>query len=297
MLIAILLPQVAFAAWWNPISWKIFHRTDTKTQILENRVKELEKKPKNTTTSIPQAENKSVPPITSVKNTSSSKLITSITANSQNSPLYYEVISVVDGDTLSVNISGVKDTLRLIGIDTPETVDPRKPVQCFGKEASNKAKALLSGRKVRIEKDPSQGERDKYGRLLVYIYTENGLFFNKYMIEQGYAHEYTYNIPYKYQEEFKTAEKIAREQEKGLWAPGVCESTSSLQQPTPSLQIPISQPTTNSSKYSCLTNIYNCADFSTHAEAQQVYEMCGGVNGDIHRLDNDKDGIACESLP
>lgn len=108
-------------------------------------------------------------------------------------------------------MDGTRETIRLIGIDTPETVDPRKPVQCFGGEASNKAKELLSGKKVRIEKDSTQGDRDKYGRLLTYIYREDGLFFNKYMIEQGYAYEYTYDTPYKYQAEFKEAEKYARE--------------------------------------------------------------------------------------
>lgn len=135
---------------------------------------------------------------------------------------YYSVVSVVDGDTLKININGTTTTLRLIGIDTPETVDPRKTVQCFGKEASNKAKELLSGKKVRIEKDSTQGELDKYGRLLAYIYREDGLFYNKYMIEQGYAHEYTYNLPYKYQAEFKAAEKSARENQLGLWSPNTC---------------------------------------------------------------------------
>ena len=132
---------------------------------------------------------------------------------------YYPISSVVDGDTVKVNINGTIETLRLIGMDTPETVDPRKPVQCFGKEASNKAKELLIGKKVRIEKDPTQGELDKYGRRLAYIYREDGLFFNKYMIEQGYAHEYTYNTPYKYQTEFKVAQKLAQENLRGLWSP------------------------------------------------------------------------------
>lgn len=135
---------------------------------------------------------------------------------------YYSVTSVVDGDTIKININGTTTTLRLIGMDTPETLDPRKPVQCFGKEASNKAKELLSGKKVRIEKDSTQGELDKYGRTLAYVYREDGLFYNKYMIEQGYAHEYTYNLPYKYQSEFKAAEKSARENQLGLWSPSTC---------------------------------------------------------------------------
>ncbi|MDD2758147.1 MAG: thermonuclease family protein [Patescibacteria group bacterium] len=137
------------------------------------------------------------------------------------SPLY-SISSVVDGDTVKVNIDGTIVTLRLIGLDTPETVDPRKTVQCFGKEASDKAKELLTGKKVRLEADASQGELDKYGRRLAYIYREDGLFYNKYMIEQGYAHEYTYNTPYKYQAEFKAAQKSAQDNLRGLWSPDTC---------------------------------------------------------------------------
>jgi len=85
-----------------------------------------------------------------------------------------DVVSVVDGDTIKVSIDGKTTTLRLIGIDTPETVDPRKLVQCFGLEASKKAKELLTGRKVRIEQDPTQDKIDKYGRLLAYVYRDDG---------------------------------------------------------------------------------------------------------------------------
>jgi len=135
---------------------------------------------------------------------------------------YYSVISVVDGDTIKINLDGTTETLRLIGIDTPEILDPRKSVQCFGKEASNKAKELLSNKKVRIEKDSTQGDRDKYGRLLVYVWRDDGLFYNDHMIKTGYAHEYTYNLPYKYQVQFKASEKYARENQLGLWSPTTC---------------------------------------------------------------------------
>lgn len=133
------------------------------------------------------------------------------------------VVRVVDGDTVILSIDGRDESVRLIGLDTPETVDPRKPVQCFGKEASEKAKTMLTDKRVRIERDPSQSERDKYDRLLVYLYLEDGTLFNKYMIEEGYGHEYTYITPYIHQQEFKSAEAFARTAQKGLWAPGVCE--------------------------------------------------------------------------
>ncbi|HET8575010.1 MAG TPA: thermonuclease family protein [Candidatus Paceibacterota bacterium] len=139
------------------------------------------------------------------------------------SGLKYTVTKVVDGDTIKIDLNGKEETLRLIGMDTPETVDPRKPVQCFGREASNEAKALLTGRKVRIAADPTQDIRDKYGRLLVYVWRDDGLFYNQYMIEQGYAHEYTYYVPYEYQADFKQAEQDARENERGLWSPSTCD--------------------------------------------------------------------------
>ncbi len=136
-------------------------------------------------------------------------------------PLFL-VDRVVDGDTLVVNVGGTLEKVRLIGLNTPETVDPRRPVQCFGHEASDKAKEMLVGKSVRLEADSSQDDRDKYGRLLRYVFLSDGTLFNKHMIEEGYGYEYTYRLPYKYQAEFKAAQGSAREKGKGLWAPGVC---------------------------------------------------------------------------
>lgn len=152
---------------------------------------------------------------------------TQVTTQNNSQYTYYSVSSVVDGDTLKINKDGSIITLRLIGLDTPETVDPRKPVQCFGKEASSKAKELLTGKKVRIETDSTQGNLDKYGRTLAYLYREDGLFYNKYMIEQGYAHEYTYGTPYKYQTEFKNAQKSAQTNSLGLWSSNTCNGDTS----------------------------------------------------------------------
>lgn len=183
---------------------------------------------------------KSTAPIVIVKSVSTSTKI-------RDEKQYYSVSSVVDGDTIKINNDGTIETLRLIGMDTPETVDPRKPVQCFGLEASNKAKELLSGKKVYLEKDLSQGEFDKYGRILAYIYREDGLFYNEYMIKQGYAHEYTYNAPYKYQDQFKADQKYAQDNKLGLWSSDTCsEDTSAL---TPELTQTISIPTNTGTIY------------------------------------------------
>ncbi len=137
-------------------------------------------------------------------------------------PDTYAVVKVVDGDTLDILVNDETVRVRLIGLDTPEIVDPRKPVQCFAREASAKAKEILTGQSVQLETDLSQDLHDKYGRLLAYIFLPDGTLFNKYMISEGYGHEYTYHLPYKYQAGFKAAEKTARENKKGLWADDTC---------------------------------------------------------------------------
>lgn len=177
----------------------------------DNSVKE------NVSPSVPVSKKETIPNPTPAKQPTP---VVPVGTNSQFQ--YYAVTSVVDGDTIKVNINGTVETLRLIGMDTPETVDPRKPVQCFGVEASNRAKTLLSGQKIRIEADPTQDTRDKYGRLLAYIYRDDGLFFNKSMVVDGYAYEYTYDKPYKYQAEFKAAQITAQSAGAGLWSPSTC---------------------------------------------------------------------------
>lgn len=122
------------------------------------------------------------------------------------------VTRVIDGDTIEIE-SGQK--IRYIGIDTPETVDPRKPVQCFGVEASNRNKQLVEGKRVHLEKDVS--EVDRYGRLVRYVYVGD-TFINLVLIREGFAYSYTYPPDVKYQSQFTEAERLAREQKKGLWS-------------------------------------------------------------------------------
>ena len=132
------------------------------------------------------------------------------------------VVKVVDGDTIDITQGEARHKIRLIGINTPETVDPRKEVECFGKEASAKMKELLLGQLVRITSDPTQADRDRYNRLLRYVYRDDGLFVNQYLIQEGYAYEYTYDKPYAFQQAFKKAQADAQRGEKGLWGRDVC---------------------------------------------------------------------------
>lgn len=129
-------------------------------------------------------------------------------------PNLSKVVRVVDGDTVVLEINGVEEKVRLIGLNTPETVDPRRPVQCFGKEASSANKKLVEGKMVRLEKDVS--ETDKYGRLLRYVYVGD-MFVNDYLTRNGFAYASTFPPDVKYAEQFKEAQKEARINKRGLW--------------------------------------------------------------------------------
>lgn len=207
-----------------------------------------------------------------------------------------KVLVVVDGDTVEVEIDGKSERIRMIGVDTPEVVDPRKPVQCFGKEASAFTKTALSGAFVWLESDSTQGDRDKYGRLLRYVWTDQGKTdFNKKLIAEGYAHEYTYNVPYIYRDEYLKAEKNAESRYLGLWDSSVC--------PTITVTIVSSRASTPKTNciYSCSGPDKDCSDFKSQKEAQDFFGCCGfSANFDPMRLDNAKgngNGLACESLP
>lgn len=124
----------------------------------------------------------------------------------------HKVKRVIDGDTIELE-NGEK--VRLIGIDTPETVHPSKDVEYYGKEASDFTKRMLEGKQVEIEFDIQK--RDKYGRLLAYVYLEDGTFINAELLKQGYATISTYPPNVKYVEEFTRLQQEARENNKGLW--------------------------------------------------------------------------------
>src|SRR5437867_10624438 len=103
------------------------------------------------------------------------------------------VVRVVDGDTLRLRVDGREEPVRLIGINTPESVDPRRPVECLGKEASAKTAEFLRGvQTVEVEPDPTQDARDAYARLLLYVWLPDGRLLNRELIASGHAHEYTF---------------------------------------------------------------------------------------------------------
>jgi micrococcal nuclease len=128
------------------------------------------------------------------------------------------IVRVVDGDTVVVHLPGGDEKVRLIGIDTPETVDPRKPVQCYGPEASARTKALLpKGTGIRLERDAEA--RDRYGRLLAYVYRAgDGTFVNLALAEEGFAHPLTIAPNVAYADRFAAAVADARAAGRGLWS-------------------------------------------------------------------------------
>ena len=126
----------------------------------------------------------------------------------------YLCTKVTDGDTIVLRINGRKERVRLIGVDTPETVHPTKQVEYFGKEASNFSRKMVEGKMVHLEYDWQR--KDRYGRLLAYVYLEDGTFINAEIIKQGFGYAYTKH-PFRYLKEFRSYEKQAREGKRGLW--------------------------------------------------------------------------------
>jgi len=131
----------------------------------------------------------------------------------------FQVTRVIDGDTVEVQRGARVLTVRLIGMDTPETVHPSEPVECFGPAATRFANDRLLGREVTLEYDASQGRLDYYGRTLAYLWVEGRSMrlFNDAAVRQGFALEYTYDTAYAWQSRFMRDERMARQQQRGVW--------------------------------------------------------------------------------
>lgn len=151
----------------------------------------------------------------------------------QPQPGLYSVIEIHDGDTISVNMNSRTEIIRMIGIDTPESQRPNTPVQCFAKEATNFTKSLIGQNKVRLQADPLNTNRDRYDRLLRYVFLADGTLLQTKIISGGYGFSYT-QFPYLRAIEFEAIENQAEKAKRGLW--GVCRVTiepSGLEQTNP----------------------------------------------------------------
>ncbi len=139
------------------------------------------------------------------------------------------VVRAVDGDTIEVLRDGESkdEKVRFLGINTPESVDPRKPVECFGKLASHLTKSLIEGKRVFLAPDPEADERDKYDRLLRNIILADGIDLNATLVRAGYAHAYlSFPLNKKRKQELSRLQDEAKLAERGLWAPEACPTTS-----------------------------------------------------------------------
>ena len=146
-------------------------------------------------------------------------VLSSATINAGNetlsAPVTYHYCSyVIDGDTIIVIIDGKKERVRLIGIDTPEKDGPYTKEESFGKEASAFTRKITEKQNVHLEY--GRQRRDRYGRLLAYVYLEDGTFLNAELVKQGYATVFR-KYPFKYRDNFERYESKAKENKKGLW--------------------------------------------------------------------------------
>jgi micrococcal nuclease len=142
------------------------------------------------------------------------------------------VIRVIDGDTIVVSPN---EKVRLIGVDAPETVDPKRATQCFGKDAKEFTRSLVERQTIRLVVDESNAARnhkDRYGRTLAYVYFDDGTMLNAELIRRGYAHAYT-RFPFRHTVEFRQLERSARSQAVGLWASCRLNSSRATGAPTP----------------------------------------------------------------
>lgn len=183
----------------------------------------------------------------------------------------FKVAKIIDGDTIQLSNGQV---VRYIGIDAPEVKD------CFAKESTEKNIELILEKDVALEKDVS--EVDKYGRILRYVYVGE-TFINELLIREGFAKAYPYPPDVKYRDLFNEAQTEARESNRGLW--GTCTGQQ------------LAQRQSSGQKSDTSGEDKDCSDFKTQNEAQAFFTSQGGPDKDPHKLDQDRDGQACESLP
>ena len=196
-----------------------------------------------------------------------------------------EVSRIVDGDTIKVILGGKLQTIRYIGVDTPETKHPNKPIDCFGPEASRFNQKLVFGKRVILEKDIT--DRDRYGRLLRYVWVEGVGLVNQVLVENGYARVSSFPPDVKYEYILLSAESVAQENKTGLWS--ACSE--------PSINEDSVVPAADSSGDNCSPS------YPTICIPPPPPDLdCSDINGnsflvlppDLHRLDGDKDGTGCE---
>lgn len=192
-----------------------------------------------------------------------------------------KVTKVVDGDTIKVEMEGKEETVRMILVDTPETVHPNKPKQPFGSEASALTKETLQGKEVKLESDVSQ--RDRYGRILAYVYVDDQMF-NEILLEKGLARVSVFPPDVKYVDRFREIQKKAQKAKLGIWS--IEDYASDKGYDDSKAQTSAEpKPSRNEEVYYA-----KCAEVRTAGKAP----LHRGDPGYRSALDGDGDGVACE---
>ena len=196
------------------------------------------------------------------------------------------VTRVIDGDTVEVLISNESHVVRYIGIDTPETKHPSKPIECFGPEASQFNEELVAGKQVLLEEDVT--DKDRYGRLLRYVWIEGVGLVNQVLVENGYARVSTYPPDVKYESLFIAAESSAQADGIGRW--GACS------EPRPSYaDRPVSDTRQGGANCSPYYPTLCVPPFPPDLDCNDIEEAHFPVlPPDPHGLDGNGDGIGCE---
>ena len=209
----------------------------------------------------------------------------------------HPVLDVVDGDTVTVAYRGSEVSVRVIGIDTPETVHPTEPVECGGPQASATASALLSGKRVQLVFDPSQGRLDAYGRTLAYLRAPGVGDFGLAMIRRGRAAEYTYDTSYAQQARYQAAEAKAQSADRGIWRScgGVDAPLRSSSEPAPAAE-PAQSGNGARGGGGCDPNYDPCIPpYPPDLDCADVDGPIRVLGDDPHGFDADGDGIGCDS--
>lgn len=198
-----------------------------------------------------------------------------------------EVVHVADGDTITVMKGEKRVKVRLYGIDTPEKS------QWYGQNAKTFTSAQVFGKVVEVE----EIDVDRYGRV-VGLVSVGDLVLNRHLVAFGYAWVYHRYCKKPFCSEWSKVEAKARSEKRGLWKnPNAMPPWKYRQSKRKKASKSIHKPSTGSG-CNCSANLYNCSDFKTQRQAQECYDYCKKVKGyDIHKLDRDKDGRVCESLP
>lgn len=139
-----------------------------------------------------------------------------MTQLSANAPGSYSINHFVDGDTIAINMDGAVEKVRFIGVDTPETHKPNTPVQCYGPAAASYTASIIGHQRVRLVADSLSTDRDRYGRLLRYVYLPDGTNLNEQLIKTGHAFYYPY-FPFSSSDKFSADQSAAKASGLGLW--------------------------------------------------------------------------------